>query len=275
MINDKDFKALEQRVSELEDAHNQLCHHADWKEFGVAGKPTPEATLPICPHCNKPINKRRLASDVCMCEWKGVPSQPEATPRVSGTKDPTKDHVMTGIVEDGEEYCDSCNSWHVCQPEATPDPRCSRCDLPKSLHPLEKCKVFQLEATPKFNPYDYSDEADTQSDGHPAPQTETLEDMAEQLHIWYLEAIHGLGKQSFNSKAQKPYKDLSAEQKHIDQYIADKIISLIRQSDKGKTVTIDRKVAEEWVTKHHTDCYVERYTIPLAKAIRKALERKI
>ena len=44
MINDKDFKALEQRVSELEDAHNQLCHHADWKEFGVAGKPTPEAT---------------------------------------------------------------------------------------------------------------------------------------------------------------------------------------------------------------------------------------
>jgi hypothetical protein len=57
-------------------------------------------------------------------------------------------------------------------PEATPDPRCSRCDLPKSLHPLEKCKVFQLEATPKFNPYDYSDEADTQSDGHPAPQPE-------------------------------------------------------------------------------------------------------
>jgi|WetSurSiteA1Bulk_404760.scaffolds.fasta_scaffold99658_2 hypothetical protein len=30
--------------------------------------------LPICHHCGKPINKRRLASDVCMCEWKGIPS---------------------------------------------------------------------------------------------------------------------------------------------------------------------------------------------------------
>jgi len=31
--------------------------------------------LPICTHCGKPINKRRLASDTCMCEWKGVPSK--------------------------------------------------------------------------------------------------------------------------------------------------------------------------------------------------------
>ena len=31
--------------------------------------------LPICNHCGKPINPRRLASDVCMCEWKGVPSR--------------------------------------------------------------------------------------------------------------------------------------------------------------------------------------------------------
>jgi len=98
--------SLEQRVRELEaedrkpQSYANLSRkiHALNKRIGELEahkvKPTPEATptihfcgtndfpeatpLPICPHCNKPINKRRAASDVCMCEWKGVPSKLEA-----------------------------------------------------------------------------------------------------------------------------------------------------------------------------------------------------
>ena len=45
----------------------------------------------------------------------------------------------------------------------------------------------------------------------------------EQLHKWYLEATKELSEYSFNKKAQKPYNKLTAEQKFIDEYIADKI----------------------------------------------------
>lgn len=49
---------------------------------------------------------------------------------------------------------------------------------------------------------------------------------AEQLHIWYLEATQKLNPNSFNKDAQKPYSELTDEQKFIDKYIAEKAISL-------------------------------------------------
>ena len=51
------------------------------------------------------------------------------------------------------------------------------------------------------------------------------EELAEELHKWYLEATMNLQKQSFNPMAQKPYKDLTSEQQYIDRFIADKILS--------------------------------------------------
>lgn len=45
----------------------------------------------------------------------------------------------------------------------------------------------------------------------------------EQLHMWYLEAVENLSPSDFNPKANKPYSELTDEQKYIDKYIADKI----------------------------------------------------
>lgn len=54
---------------------------------------------------------------------------------------------------------------------------------------------------------------------------EAVEEKAEQLHSWYLEAItSGVAGNQYNPNAIKEYKDLSEEQKAIDRYIALKII---------------------------------------------------
>jgi hypothetical protein len=49
--------------------------------------------------------------------------------------------------------------------------------------------------------------------------------LAEQLHIWYLEATKELNPKSFNLNAQKSYEELTDEQKFIDKYIANKLNS--------------------------------------------------
>ena len=54
---------------------------------------------------------------------------------------------------------------------------------------------------------------------------EYIEKFAEQLHIWYLEATEKLNPDNYYSKAQVSYKELNEEQKFIDRYIAEKIIS--------------------------------------------------
>lgn len=51
----------------------------------------------------------------------------------------------------------------------------------------------------------------------------------EQLHEWYLEATKKLNPESFNEKAQKPFKELTKEQQFIDCFIADKIAEHIRK----------------------------------------------
>ena len=60
----------------------------------------------------------------------------------------------------------------------------------------------------------------------------------EELHRWYLEATSKLRKESFNKEAQKPYNELTEEQKYIDKYISDKI------KRKVKEMIIKRKL--EW-----------------------------
>ena len=51
----------------------------------------------------------------------------------------------------------------------------------------------------------------------------------EQIHQWYLEATMKLSPESYNEKAQKPFDDLTAEQKYIDCYIVSKINRYIRK----------------------------------------------
>ena len=42
----------------------------------------------------------------------------------------------------------------------------------------------------------------------------------ETLHQWYLEAVKKLKPESYNPNAQKPYSELTKEQKFIDEFIA-------------------------------------------------------
>jgi hypothetical protein len=52
-----------------------------------------------------------------------------------------------------------------------------------------------------------------------------VEQMAEQLHVWYLEATCALDPANYNPKAQKSYAELNEQQKEIDRYIARKVLS--------------------------------------------------
>ena len=53
------------------------------------------------------------------------------------------------------------------------------------------------------------------------------EKLARQIHTWYLEACEELDPDSYNSNAQKPYENLTEDQKFMDRYLADKILGLI------------------------------------------------
>lgn len=56
--------------------------------------------------------------------------------------------------------------------------------------------------------------------------TDRKETLARKLHGWYLEATARLHPESYNPNAQKPYDDMTEEQKFMDRYIAGKIIEL-------------------------------------------------
>ena len=57
-------------------------------------------------------------------------------------------------------------------------------------------------------------------------QEHNVEEMAEQLHCWYLEALQEIDPNNYNHKAQKPYNELNEDQKFLDRYIAKKVIAL-------------------------------------------------
>jgi len=56
------------------------------------------------------------------------------------------------------------------------------------------------------------------------PIRDKNEELAEQLHKWYLEAVKNLDPQFYNGEAEKEYEYLNEQQKEIDRYIARKII---------------------------------------------------
>lgn len=62
--------------------------------------------------------------------------------------------------------------------------------------------------------------------------------LPEQLHSWYLEAVKKLKPESFNPNANKPYSEITDEQKSIDIYIANKITNLFSQEKEKWTETI-------------------------------------
>ncbi len=95
----------------------------------------------------------------------------------------------------------------------------------------------------------------------------------EQLHKWYLEATRELKPESFNPNAQKPYSELTDEQKFIDKYIADKIKEWVKEK-------INRQEIEDLI---HSTMIIKTGNIEfemdkihyITKAIVKYLEGKI
>ncbi|HUW43844.1 MAG TPA: hypothetical protein VMV95_02710 [Bacillota bacterium] len=51
---------------------------------------------------------------------------------------------------------------------------------------------------------------------------------AEDLHNFYLEAVKELKPESFNPNANKPYSEMTEEQKFIDKFILEKIFEFYR-----------------------------------------------
>lgn len=53
------------------------------------------------------------------------------------------------------------------------------------------------------------------------------EQLAEQIHLWYLEVTKELHPESYNPNAQKSYADLTEEQKYMDRYLAGKFLDFL------------------------------------------------
>jgi len=53
-----------------------------------------------------------------------------------------------------------------------------------------------------------------------------VERLAKELHGWYLEATKTMNPESYNSNAQKSYEDLTEQQRGIDRFIAEKILTI-------------------------------------------------
>ncbi len=78
-----------------------------------------------------------------------------------------------------------------------------------------------------------------------------IDDLAEQLHRWYLEATYELDPEDFNPKAVCEYSDLREGQKFIDKFIAEKLISLILQKQKE---AIEGVLPDGILKKGYSDC---------------------
>lgn len=49
----------------------------------------------------------------------------------------------------------------------------------------------------------------------------------EQLHLYYLEAIKNINPESYNEQANKPFEELTKEQRYIDEFISYKIEQIL------------------------------------------------
>ena len=83
----------------------------------------------------------------------------------------------------------------------------------------------------------------------------------EQLHKWYLEATKELHPESYNPKAQKPYSELTDEQKFIDKYIAQAILKHLREVAEGMKNTAPLWVGHKAYNKALQD-FLERMEKP-------------
>lgn len=110
----------------------------------------------------------------------------------------------------------------------------------------------------------------------------SVEELAESLHRWYLEATRELKPESFNPNAQKAYADLTEEQKFIDRFIARKLCaaqpaSIEKAQDERELFAINYAEWAHGVKKNHDrrPTFEEQnsYTDGWNDAIRAALQR--
>ena len=98
-----------------------------------------------------------------------------------------------------------------------------------------------------------------------------FEELAEQMHIWYLEATLKLHPESFNPNAQKKYEDLTDEQKFIDIFIAKKVEEKFRNKwlevFKDACRKNEEEVIKNWLDKNCIDKQRVREVIDILKDI--------
>lgn len=67
------------------------------------------------------------------------------------------------------------------------------------------------------------------------------------MHEWYLEATQKLHPESFNPNAQKPYEELTEEQKFIDKYMAEKAEKTVMASFSNLLAEKEREAVSKMI----------------------------
>ena len=85
------------------------------------------------------------------------------------------------------------------------------------------------------------------------PNNKHIEELARQLHDWYLEATRELGPENYNQNAQRHYDELSHEQREIDRYIAKKVAQALQTAREERDKEIVGLIQEIKNTSHHSE----------------------
>ena len=88
------------------------------------------------------------------------------------------------------------------------------------------------------------------------PKRKDVERLAEQLHIWFLEANKKILPKSYNPNAIKGYSELAEDQKDIDRYIAKALLDDCLISFKSTP-----KVNGEYQCKHVKEKVIDGYCV--------------
>lgn len=68
------------------------------------------------------------------------------------------------------------------------------------------------------------------------------EDLAREVHGWYLESCKELDPESYNAKAQKSYDELTEGQKFLDRYMAKKILEMVSKTKEEQVNRIKKNM---------------------------------
>lgn len=96
--------------------------------------------------------------------------------------------------------------------------------------------------------------------------------LPEQMHKWYLEAVKELHPESFNPNANKPYSELTDEQRFLDKYIADKCLLHFTEKVLGE-LEKEREIKLVEIKRQGFEIHPEKLVFFTEKEVREVITR--